>query len=245
MHCIVFDNDEIWVEGINNDLKFMFNNIPLNGMYEEIAPDNFVMESSASPSHNAFKINLRQIFESCGEDAFHLTGRARQLLHWRKTHQFCGCCGERLQRHQTETAMHCAQCGVMYYPRINPVVITLIHRDDSILLARRNDPNFNHFWSIVAGFVEAGESLVNAVRREIREEVGIEVKNITHVSSQQWPFPNNLMIGYRAEYASGEITPDGEEIAEARWFTYDNLPRIPGKVSIARKLIDAFFSQNR
>jgi NAD+ diphosphatase len=120
------------------------------------------------------------------------------------------------------------------------VVITLVSRGDRILLAHKAGDAIP-FWSIIAGFVEANESLEAAVAREISEEVGIRVRNIRYARSQPWPFPNNLMMGFTAEYAEGDLVPDGAEIAEAGWFTRDNLPPIPSRVSIARRLIDAFF----
>jgi len=137
--------------------------------------------------------------------------------------------------------MICPACSHIVYPRINPVVITLISRDDRILLAHKAG-GVLPFWSLVAGFVEAHETLEQAVAREIAEEVGLRVTNIRYASSQPWPFPNNLMFGFTAEYESGEITPDGVEIAEAGWFGRDDLPPIPSRVSIARRMIDAFFA---
>jgi NAD+ diphosphatase len=210
---------------------------------EAIDSSLYAVASKEAPVPGARRINIRRLFEIAGPEDFHLAGCARQILHWRRTHRYCGICGAPLQRDATERAMFCTPCALYFYPRINPVVITLIHKKSSILLARRSDPGFNYFWSAVAGFVEAGESLEEAVQREIREEVGLKVKNIRYISSQQWPFPNNLMIGFYAEYESGEVKPDGEEIAEAEWFTKETLPRIPSKVSIARHLIDSFFAE--
>ncbi len=241
MHCLMLRGEELWIEENGGTLRFIFDSAALPDICEEVAEGIFAVETSTPPAPAARTINLREAYTLCGEATFQLAGRARQLLHWRDTHRFCGHCGQVLLRHATECAMLCESCGLIGYPRINPVVITLIHRGESILLARRCDPGFNHFWSLVAGFVEAGESLEEAVRREIREEVGIEVKNIRNSGSQQWPFPNNLMIGFYAEYASGTPRPDGTEIAETAWFTRESLPRIPSKVSIARRLIDTFF----
>ena len=244
MKYIVMQGEEVWIKENPDDIQYTFDIAdPDAEIIEEIVPDISAINQREPPVKGACLINIRKIFEQSGAEAFHLTGCAHQLLHWRKTHKFCGACAKPLVRHSKERAMHCQGCGLFFYPRINPVVITLIHKGDSILLARRTDPGFNHFWSVVAGFVEAGESLENAVQREINEEVGIKVKNIRFIASQQWPFPNNLMAGFYAEYESGTIKPDGEEIGEAGWFTKDELPRIPSKVSIARQLIDAFFAK--
>jgi NAD+ diphosphatase len=244
MRCLMLLGEELWIDETGDTIRFLFEMPPLPDLCEEVAAGIFAAESATPPAAAARRVNLREVHSLCGEETFQLAGRARQLLHWRSSHRFCGHCGQPMQRHTSERAMLCENCGFIVYPRINPVVITLIHRGGSILLVRRCDPGFNHFWSLVAGFVEAGESLEEAVRREIREEVGLEVKNIRNSGSQQWPFPNNLMIGFYAEYQSGVPRPDGTEIAEAAWFTGDTLPRIPSKVSIARKLIDAFFTQD-
>ena len=240
---IIMHGEDIWIKNTPNGIQYLFSNPGSDPQItEEIESDIIALEEESAPVEGAVRTNIRKIFEQSGPKAFQRAGRARQLLYWRQTHKFCGACGRPLDRDTKEMAMHCASCSLYFYPRINPVVITLIHKGDSILLARRTDPGFNHFWSVVAGFVEAGESLENAVKREIKEEVGINVRNIRFLASQQWPFPNNLMIGFYAEHDSGEIHPDGEEIAEAGWFTKDQLPRIPSKVSVARHLIDTFFA---
>ncbi|MDD2599478.1 MAG: NAD(+) diphosphatase [Kiritimatiellae bacterium] len=241
---LLLDEENIWVDELPTGIQFLFPEpAGTNRCSEEVAPGIFAQNTSAPPSPTARTINIRQIFDLGGAEAFALAGRARQLLFWSQTHQYCGKCGALLKKERVERAMHCELCALRFYPRINPVVITLIHKGGSLLLARRTDPGFNHFWSIVAGFVEAGESLEQAVQREIMEEVGITVKNIRYVTSQQWPFPNNLMIGFFAEYNSGEIQPDGQEIAEAHWFSRENLPRTPARVSIASQLIEKFFNE--
>jgi NAD+ diphosphatase len=142
----------------------------------------------------------------------------------------------------TERAKECPQCGLLYFPRLAPAIIVLVQRGDQLLLARSR-----HFmegmYSVLAGFVEPGESLEEAVAREVREEVGIEVKDVHYFASQPWPFPHSLMIGFTATYAGGEISLNDDEIENASWFKVDNLPRIPGKISIARKLIDWFIEK--
>ena len=133
-------------------------------------------------------------------------------------------------------------CKLSVYPRISPAVIVLVERGDEILLAR--SPHFvPGVYSTLAGFVEPGETLEGTVRREIHEEVGVHVDNICYFGSQPWPFPNSLMIGFRADYASGDLTIDGVEIEAAGWFRRDNLPKLPFKVSIARSLIEAFLAE--
>jgi len=130
------------------------------------------------------------------------------------------------------------------YPRKSPAVIVSIVRDNKILLARSQKFSNVNMYSVLAGFVDPGESLEDCVRREIREEVRIEVKNIQYFGSQSWPFPDSLMVGFTAEYKSGEISIDNDEIDEAGWFSVSELPRIPRKISIARQLIDWFIEKN-
>jgi NAD+ diphosphatase len=145
---------------------------------------------------------------------------------------------------QTERAKECPKCGLLHFPRLAPAIIVLVERGNELLLARSR-----HFmpgmYSVLAGFVEPGESLEEAVVREVREEVGISVKDIKYFGSQPWPFPHSLMVGFTATYGCGEITIDDTEIEDAGWFTADKLPRIPGKISIARKLIDWFVEKQR
>jgi NAD+ diphosphatase len=174
-----------------------------------------------------------------GDERFMMAGRATQTVEWAETHRFCGRCATPTQRIPSERCMRCPKCGLLGYPRISPAVIVLVRRGDEALLARgARFPGI--FYSTLAGFVEIGESLEDTIAREIREEVGIEVARPRYFGSQPWPFPHSLMVGYFADWASGEITPDGDEILDARWFRVDALPAIPPPLSIARRLIDAW-----
>jgi NAD+ diphosphatase len=200
-----------------------------------------VAEGTLPPAGMTFE-GLRRVYGRLDEDLFWIAARAVQIVDWDRTHQFCGRCGVQLKTKTTERAKECPQCGLLQFPRLAPAIIVLVERGDKLLLARSR-----HFmpgmYSVLAGFVEPGESLEVAVVREVKEEVGIEVKDINYFRSQPWPFPHSLMIGFTATYASGEISLDGDEIEDAGWFTIDNLPRIPGKISIARKLIDWFIEK--
>jgi NAD+ diphosphatase len=202
-----------------------------------------VAEGTVPPAGMAFE-GLRQVHGRLDEDLFWIAARAVQIVDWDRTHRFCSRCGVPLNTKTTERAKECPQCGLLYFPRLAPAIIVLVQRGDKLLLARSR-----HFmpgmYSVLAGFVEPGESLEEAVMREIREEVGIEVKDISYFGSQPWPFPHSLMIGFTATYASRDISLDDSEIEDAGWFTIDNLPRIPGKISIARKLIDWFIEKQR
>ena len=185
---------------------------------------------------------LRQIYGCVDDHLFCMAGRAVQIVQWDKTNQFCSRCGSRMRASSTERGKKCPQCGLLNFPRLSPAIIVLVERGHELLLARPH-----HFspglYSVIAGFVEPGETLEEAVVREVREEVGLTIKNIHYFGSQPWPFPHSLMIGFTATYADGEISLDDTEIEDAGWFTADNLPTLPGKISIARKLIDWFLAK--
>ncbi|KPQ37232.1 MAG: NAD+ diphosphatase NudC [Phormidesmis priestleyi Ana] len=186
--------------------------------------------------------SLRSLHTQLPEDLFAIAARAVQITAWDRTHQYCGQCATPMIQLPSDRAKHCPNCNLRQYPRLSPAVIMLIYKGEQLLLARA--PRFrNGMYSVLAGFVEPGESLEETVARETREEVGLEIKNIRYFGSQPWPFPNSLMIGFTAEYASGDITPEPSEIEAAAWFDKTALPPVPGKLSIARKLIDWFVSQ--
>lgn len=186
---------------------------------------------------------LRGMYGRIDDDLFALAGRAVQVVEWGRNHRFCGRCGAATESLPGERAKRCPACGLTTYPRLSPAVIVQVTRDDRILLAR--NANFPAaFYSVLAGFVEPGESLEGTVRREIREEVGVEVGEIRYFGSQPWPFPNSLMIGFTARWVANEIAVDERELAAADWFTADALPKIPPPPSIARRLIDDFISRS-
>lgn len=197
----------------------------------------------AEPSIFQFKAyGLRDLFPLVDEQVFKLAIRAYHLLNWDLNSQYCGVCGFKTKHDLNTNAKVCPQCGNLSFPKISPAIIVAITRGNQILLAHSNRFS-NNFYSVLAGFVEPGETLEECVKREVYEEVGITIKNIKYFGSQPWPFPDSLMIAFTAEYAGGEINIDGEEISDAQWFTIDDLPQIPGKVSIARKLIDWFINK--
>ena len=182
---------------------------------------------------------LRQLFGRLEEDMIWVAGRANQLTDWSQSHQFCGRCGHATEDKQDERAKICPACKLVNYPRVSPAIIVAVVKDNQILLGR-NKRFKGGFYSVLAGFAEPGESLEECVAREVDEEVGITVKNIRYFGSQPWPFPNSLMVGFTADYAGGRINVDKSEIIEAAWFSADNFPPIPPKISIARQLIDWF-----
>jgi NAD+ diphosphatase len=184
--------------------------------------------------------DLRRLLGHTHDRLFSLAGRAVQILEWERSHRFCGRCGSHTIDHaKGERAKVCPACGFSSYPRINPCVIVAVTRGEDILLARAQ--RFNRpMFSTLAGFVEAGESVEETLHREVQEEVGIHVRNLRYFGSQSWPFPGNLMLGFHAEYAAGELILQEDEIAEAGFFHFSQLPAIPPPGSIAHALIQAF-----
>ena len=198
-------------------------------------------ENQELPEGYEFR-SMRELFVSLPEDFYGITNYASQIATWARTHQFCGQCGTATVNRMHERAVECPACGLANYPRLAPSIIVAITKGDQLLLGRA--PHWREGWySVLAGFVEPGETLEGCVEREVMEEVGIKVKNIRYFGSQPWPFPNSLMIGFTAEHASGEITPDPSEIEDAQWFTKDALPNLPSKISIARKLVEWYLNE--
>jgi NAD+ diphosphatase len=187
---------------------------------------------------------LRTLFTVLDDAHFALAGRALQLIDWDRTHQFCGRCGTRTEAHPQERVRVCPACKLSAYPRVAPAVMALVKRENQILLGR--SPHFPPgMYSALAGFVEPGESLEQCIAREVLEEVGVRISNPRYFASQSWPFPHSLMIAFVCEWVSGEIKPQESEIEDAKWFEVLQLPKLPSKISIARKLIDAVVEEMR
>jgi len=186
---------------------------------------------------------LRNLLGRIPDSLFTVCSRSIQLSEWYRNNQFCGACGSKMQRHNTERAMYCECNNFLIYPKISPCIIVLVTKGEELLLA--HNKNFpGAFFSTLAGFIEPGESAESAIHREIYEEVKIKVKNIKYYGSQSWPFPSQLMLGYHAEYLEGDITPDGEEIDSADWFNYRKLPQVPtGNISISGQLIESYIER--
>lgn len=182
-------------------------------------------------------VPIRQLITSWSKEQFLQASRAVQLLEWRRNHKFCSHCGHPTEVHPTEYAMVCPSCRYHQYPRVNPCIITVITRGNDEILLAKSVHNKTNMYGLIAGFVEVGETLEEAVQREAFEEVGLRLKNVQYMSSQPWPFPSNLMVAFRAEYESGEIKLQEEEIADAQFFKIDQLPEIPFKGSIAHSMI--------
>ncbi len=185
-------------------------------------------------------VPLREAYQLISPDLWTIAGRAVQFLHWHSEHRFCGKCGNEMVELQSEPAKKCPNCDFLAYPRLTPAVIMSVTWNNKILLGRTACFPKGMYCPL-SGFVEAGEILEEAVRREIMEEAGIEVADIQYVASQPWPFPQSLMLGFTARYQSGEIKVDTTELEDARWFSAEAMPeRLPSRMSIARILIDQF-----
>jgi NAD+ diphosphatase len=204
----------------------------------ELAPD-------AEPPPGMVFRDLRMLYGRL-EPALHaVAARAVQIVEWDRTHQFCGACGTPTQALERERARTCPGCGLPQYPRLSPAIIVSVERGDEILLGRSA-----HFppgiYSVLAGFVEPGESVEDAVRREVMEESGIAVDGIRYFGSQPWPFPHSLMLGFQAQFAGGELKLHDAELEDAGWFHFDEMPTLfPGNVSIAQWLIHDFLARKR
>jgi NAD+ diphosphatase len=186
-------------------------------------------------------VSLRDLFGKVSDAEYSLAGYAAQILYWRRTSVFCPVCGHRTEARNGDWGRHCPECGHVGYPHLSPATLILVHDGPRLLLAQK--PGWGSRWSILAGFVEPGESLEECVRREVKEEVGVDVGALAYAGSQPWPFPHQLMVGFTAQYTSGDIRPDGEELERAAWFTRETLPDLPSPVSLSRQMIDTWIAQ--
>ena len=233
----VFVSDRIEIEDAKRHFLGMFGS---EAMWAVDVPHG------EDPSYGA-AVDLYSYYGRASEVEWAIAGRAVQLTEWGRTHRFCGRCGTPTELASGDRSMKCPACGLLAYPRLAPAMITLVTRGDpgpdQLALLARGVAFRAPMYSCLAGFVEAGESLEQSVVREVREEVGIEVGDPRDWGSQPWPFPHSLMLGFRAEHVSGEIVCDPDEIVDAQWYRRDQLPTIPPRISIARKLIDAWVAE--
>lgn len=189
--------------------------------------------------HNSLvRSEIRPMYKKMPDEQFTMSGKGLQMIHWDEHSRFCPSCGTSTVPFLSN-AKKCPSCGYEIFPMIAPAAIVLVSKGDEILMVRARNFRSDNY-GLVAGFLEVGETLEECVRRELREEVGIEIKDLTYFGSQPWPFPSGVMIGYTAEYLSGEITLQEDELTHGAFFHYNNLPKLPGKMSIARQMIDAF-----
>lgn len=184
---------------------------------------------------------LRASYAKLSSDLYQKAGKCQEILYWDQNTKYCGVCGAPMKLH-TEISKRCTECGKEVWPQLATAIIVLIHRGEEVLLVHAR--NFRgDFYGLVAGFVETGESLEEAVVREVREETSLEISNLRYFGSQPWPYPCGLMVGFHADYASGDIHLQRSELSAGGWFRKDNLPHIPEKLSIARRLIDSWLEE--
>ena len=189
------------------------------------------------------RVGLRDAFALLDPGIAALSGRAYQILEWDRNQRYCSRCGTATEPRQDERSRACPSCGFRTYPPVSPAIMVLITDGERRVLLGRKSAWPPGRYSALAGFVEPGEMLEDTVARETFEEVGVHVKNIRYFGSQPWPFPHSLMIAFTAEYAGGEVRPDGVEIEEARWFDVSELPKLPPSISISRRLIDTISAE--
>lgn len=196
----------------------------------------FSLASPIKESDQYVLTGLRASYEYLPLTHYQTAGKAHEILHWDKNSRYCPACGTLME--QKDTIMkRCPNCANEVYPSISSAILALIRKGDSILLVHAR--NFKGtFMSLVAGFLETGETLEECVAREVKEETGLDIKNITYFGNQPWPYPSGLMIGFIADYAGGEIKLQEEELSSGGFYTRDNLPELPRKLSLARKMID-------
>lgn len=187
-------------------------------------------------------LETRTLLSAFTPPQMHAVSSARELHWWQSRNRFCGCCGVPTIDVINERAKKCPACNSQFFPNASPAIIVAVTRGNQILLAHNR-----HFrpgmFSLLAGFVDPGETLEQAAIREVREEVGIEIGELSYVSSQPWPFPNSLMLGFRAKYVSGELAVDGKEIEQANWYARGALPEIPRVGTVARLMIDGWLKE--
>ena len=235
----VFIDEDVDVD-VDVDVEVEVGQAHFLGMIGDVAQWAVDVPDGEDPSDGA-ALDLRSFFGRVGEEERLVAGRAVQIVEWARTHRFCGRCGEPTEPIGDERAMRCPRCGLAVFPRVAPAMITLVTRgapgpDQEILLARGVQFTVP-MYSCLAGFVEPGETLESDVVREVREEVGVRVANVTYRASQPWPFPHSLMVGFRAEWVDGDIVCEPSEILDAGWYRRGALPQIPGPISIAHRLI--------
>ena len=209
------------------------------GLWEGVYYQLAWLDAPLAPDAEHGYHGLRALFGVLDDGFLGLAGRAFQLAEWARTHRYCGVCATPMAQLQGERCYKCPNCGMMAYPRISPAMMVLIRKGDQVLLAMHTNSPYKRYTAL-AGFVEAGESIEEAVHREVYEEVGLRVHNLQYFASQSWPFPHSLMIAFTADYLEGEIRLDDSEIADARWFgPGDEWPESPVVVSIAARLLAA------
>ncbi|MBQ9494825.1 MAG: NAD(+) diphosphatase [Treponema sp.] len=248
MKYYIFQDKHMLVQKETHALptKTIWNSLAQLGALAHIFTETHYAYAAASfatqtaPPKTCEHITIREYFAAHDEAEVFCAARAKSLLNWRTSHLFCPACGTLLKDDKKLIARNCTSCNTQYFPRIEPCIIVLVTRGNELLLARHKERNQN-IYTCIAGFIEAGESAEQAVVREVHEEVGVEIQNVRYVGSQSWPFPDQLMLGFRAEYKSGTIRVQEDELYEARWFPRNALPPFPKQGSMGWRLISGAY----
>ena len=236
-YYFIFNNERELLLNDNNTLPTSFENIDIDfklyiGKYRN--KDTFVINTESDGTF----YSLKDVYDT-DKDIYLMSTKAVLVRDWYISHQFCGRCGTKTLLDEKDMMLKCPSCNQVHYPRIAPAIIVAIRKGDELLMAKHSYHD-NIRYALIAGFVEPGESIEEAVHREVREEVGIKIKNLKYKRSQSWPFPNSLMLAFEAEYDSGEIKVDGDEILRAEWFKKDEIIRYDSDISISDWLIQKF-----
>ncbi|MDG3084605.1 NAD(+) diphosphatase [Vibrio hannami] len=243
-YWVVVDNSDIWLvngelpKGRATDFDLPEEKATKVGQYNSL-PVMWVNESDVERSFELVSLRELLLIE---QELFLLVSKAVQYGHMTQTQRFCSKCGGRNFLNHIEIAMQCGECRSIHYPRIYPCIIVAVRKDDKILLAQ-HAKHKNGMYTVIAGFTEVGETLEQCVAREVIEETGINVKNIRYFASQPWAFPSSMMVGYLADYDSGSISVDKTELADAQWFSIDDMPEVAPVGTIARTLIEHTVSE--
>jgi NAD+ diphosphatase len=246
--CCIFHGGRVFVARDGNGqptipcIDIDVHRLPLDGAHYLGRLDDrpcygFSLPQGAELPQQLELLGLRALILEGNELAAGIAGQAFQILEWARTHRHCGACGAPTLPHAVDRALECPDCRLVFYPRIAPVMMALVYRKGELLLTRK--PGYAPGrYTVVAGFVEAGESLEQCLAREVREETGVDIRAPRYFGSQPWPFPNSLVMAFSAEWAGGDVLPDPTELEDARWFPIDALPDLPEPVHISRQLID-------
>ncbi|WP_406661436.1 NAD(+) diphosphatase [Methanolobus sp. ZRKC3] len=254
-YCFAFMGRSLLLICENNSLRLPLTedleNIDANiigkqylGEYGECSCFSFELEHSSFENDSVRFHELRKLTGILDDPIASLAARAVHVMEWDRKTRFCGFCGSKTEQRANERAKECPECGLLFFPKISPAIIVMIEKEDKLLMAR--SPYFPEgIYGLIAGFVEPGESIEEAVVREVYEEVGISIKDIEYFGSQPWPYPDSLMIRFTAKYSGGEICIDNVEIEDAGWFTMDEMPSVPGTSSISGQLVEYFLQKHR
>ena len=215
------------------------------GRFNQVDYHSAEISNNVEISSTLHALPLRQALSLLDPDIFSVAVKAYSIINWDKNHQFCSRCGHHTVHQSLSFERTCLSCDLRFFPRISPSIIVRIKKNDEILMAR--SPHFpKGAYGLIAGFVDVGETIEDAVHREVLEEVGLKIKNLSYWGSQPWPFPDSLMLAFTADYASGEIVMEPNEIEDAGWYKYDTIPGLPStSISIAMKLIEDFINTQR